>query len=440
MKLLDRLNSSLNRYLKRYLKRFSGITFVAIIVIVAILFAAIPRVSDYLEPSPLAQPVPSPVYPQVAPDSRLVIRKNVVHLTPEEKTAFVNAVKELKATIPAGNELSIYDQMVLQHVLTMGFGEDAKSNGPQAVNPAHGRAAFLPWHRYYLLKFEQALQAIDPSVTVPYWDWTDPDALKVILQEDFLGPNGQGMTVEIPGAGTFTGGAVTSGPFADWTLNPNIHFEWQTQASFGSTLRRFVAVPPFDQYPLPKSAVEELFKFDQYEVFNALIEGAESLNRQGKLVDDWVLHAYIHTLIGGVLVEDAYPKQGPPKEIKALGTMNSIPCSPYDPIFWLNHANVDRLWAEWQDQGHTGTTFFPVTGNPFGHNLNDPMWPWDNSLSIPGNLGPGNLLTWLPEIKTDQVVTPADVLDFRALGYTYDTTRLAVAHENHYAKPLDHHS
>jgi tyrosinase len=29
------------------------------------------------------------------------------------------------------------------------------------------------------------------------------------------------------------------------------------------------------------------------------------------------------------------------------GTMNSA-SSPADPVFWLHHANVDRLWAQWQ--------------------------------------------------------------------------------------------
>src|SRR5262249_21453997 len=30
------------------------------------------------------------------------------------------------------------------------------------------------------------------------------------------------------------------------------------------------------------------------------------------------------------------------------GTMQDPMVSPKDPIFWLHHANIDRIWAQWQ--------------------------------------------------------------------------------------------
>lgn len=30
------------------------------------------------------------------------------------------------------------------------------------------------------------------------------------------------------------------------------------------------------------------------------------------------------------------------------GTMSDIPTAPADPLFWMHHANVDRLWWQWQ--------------------------------------------------------------------------------------------
>src|SRR5262249_15682315 len=36
------------------------------------------------------------------------------------------------------------------------------------------------------------------------------------------------------------------------------------------------------------------------------------------------------------------------------GTMNSS-SSPADPLFWLHHANIDRLWSIWQAKPGNGT-------------------------------------------------------------------------------------
>jgi tyrosinase len=30
------------------------------------------------------------------------------------------------------------------------------------------------------------------------------------------------------------------------------------------------------------------------------------------------------------------------------GSMSAIPTAPADPIFWMHHANIDRLWSVWQ--------------------------------------------------------------------------------------------
>jgi tyrosinase len=75
--------------------------------------------------------------------------------------------------------------------------------------------------------------------------------------------------------------------------------------------------------------------------------------------------------------------------------------SPNDPVFWLHHCNIDRLWAEWQRE-HPDQQYLPPSGTPgvvTGHGLDDPMPPWNNETTPP---------------------TPRSVLDHHALGYTYD--------------------
>jgi hypothetical protein len=71
--------------------------------------------------------------------------------------------------------------------------------------------------------------------------------------------------------------------------------------------------------------------------------------------------------------------------------------SPNDPVFFLHHANVDRLWAQWQASAGAAA-YAPTTGGPPGHNLNDAMF----DLGAPG-------------------ITPASVLDHYRMDYMYDS-------------------
>ena len=89
--------------------------------------------------------------------------------------------------------------------------------------------------------------------------------------------------------------------------------------------------------------------------------------------------------------------------------------SPNDPIFALNHANIDRLWALWQSYGHHGESHYPDSGEPYGHNLHEPMWPWDG-----GNTGVvtrQDIWNLIPRTVDD--ARPAHIIDCKGLGYGY---------------------
>ncbi|MEH1849456.1 MAG: tyrosinase family protein [Nostoc sp.] len=357
----------------------------------------------------------------LAQQAHLAVRKNVTDLTPAEKTAFVKAIKTLKTIIPAGSKLSIYDQFVAIHLGATRLIHNHKGHSDSSVQElAHENAAFFPWHREYIRRFEQALQAVDPTVTLPYWDWTDPKALNVIFNDDFLGSNGQGVTIKIPNQGNFTGGPVKSGAFSaanGWVMNPALNIDTDTGTSLGTSLVRFLRLPPASDYPLPKKDIERVLRLNDYSLFRAALEGFISVDEQGKVTPGGFIHNYIHGLVGGVQI-DASTR---PIKFKSLGTMSNIPSSPYDPVFWLHHANADRLWAEWQDNGHQGSDFYPPDGHsqPYGHNLKDLMWPWDGGMSTPKATGLGDLLSLLPKFNSQDLVRPIDVLNHRKLGYTY---------------------
>jgi tyrosinase len=77
--------------------------------------------------------------------------------------------------------------------------------------------------------------------------------------------------------------------------------------------------------------------------------------------------------------------------------------SPNDPVFYLNHCNVDRIWEAWMVRV-AGRTYAPdgttANSNSPGHNLNDPM------VALIGDS-----------------LTPADVLDPGSL-YDYDNLQV----------------
>lgn len=55
------------------------------------------------------------------------------------------------------------------------------------------------------------------------------------------------------------------------------------------------------------------------------------------------------------------------------GTMSWIPTAPSDPVFWMHHANIDRLWAKWQ-ASHAGLN--PDLPGPPGGAMSPVMDPW----------------------------------------------------------------
>ena len=40
------------------------------------------------------------------------------------------------------------------------------------VTQVHVEKQFFPWHRWYLLEFENLLRRVDPRVNLAYWDWS----------------------------------------------------------------------------------------------------------------------------------------------------------------------------------------------------------------------------------------------------------------------------
>lgn len=325
------------------------------------------------------------------------VRKNAKFLDATERENLVRAFVFMKADIvnpgasPA-DRYSRWDELVAIHRMIQ------SANAPGAafpVNFGHGGSGaygFFPWHRYFLYLLEQRLQGYVPGVMLPYWDWTDP--FGTLLVDDFLSPDGESSSNNEIRQGFFakeapgTGANMTAAP-AWW---PSSLSGWNMHDVFGSysgALRRNLnSAASLPSAPTLRSALEKT----TYPAFQNAVETGSGTSPFHQL------HNGLHGWIGG--------------------HMGNPFASPSDPIFYLHHCNCDRLWAMWQVDGHE--TEYPLSGGRDQHHRDDPMYPWVGTLG-----GYSSNVDFSPIMMRDYsslgVVTAADVLDHRALGYTYDT-------------------
>jgi tyrosinase len=238
-------------------------------------------------------------------------RKSAAALTATEKANFVAAVKALKAQTSGRN----YDWFVRTHMNYFGTVDNH--------NYAHMSASFLPWHRRYLLEFENALKAHNPAVDLPYWNWTvNRSTTGAPFTADFMGGNGSGGN-----------GAVTTGPFAGatrWRIN--------VSATSSTALRRAMAL----RGSLPiGSDVDGVMRVSTYDVspWSSASSGGMRNRVEGGLTPN--LHGRIHNWVGGHMAQID---------------------SPNDPVFFLHHCNIDRIWSRWQATWGYGTSRYQPGG------------------------------------------------------------------------------
>jgi hypothetical protein len=159
--------------------------------------------------------------------------------------------------------------------------------GPPTDYCRHGAPGFLTWHRAYLMAFEGALRSIRCNVTLPYWDWSSGPSGGV--------PEACRYPTYVNRAGATVPNPLYSGP----------------RAAGGQTARRAdIDTTAFDDLATSAQAALAATTFSSF-------------------------HDQLNGVHGGV-------------HVRTGGDMGSVPTAAYDPIFYLHHANVDRLWAQWQ--------------------------------------------------------------------------------------------
>jgi hypothetical protein len=326
-------------------------------------------------------------------------RKNFKRLSDDEKKRFVEAVVKLKNqtlhdSVLMPGMMSRYDDYPMIHMNAM-MGTNAW---------AHGNSSFLPWHRELLYRFEKDLQAIDPTVMIPYWDWTREQAAGDAgfpFRHDFIGVDGtdaqDDQVMREPGAPSPypypfdpDGWAIlmTDGPgepnylqraFGERSTAPNLPENDSVVTGVGSTFRQALAAG----------------------TYSTLRDRSEDH------------HNLVHRWVGGNMLDMS---------------------SPNDPVFFMHHAQIDRMWSLWQ-YTHPATTAYVADagGTPAGSALtfNSPteIAPWSGT-ATPNDMINGHAIhatgVWydtdlpvieIPPPSLDFIDIPEGLTSFKAVKF-----------------------
>lgn len=304
----------------------------------------------------------------------LKARKNISYLPADELQRFRVVIREMHK----------YDNYFQDE---RGFNYWARIH---ANSCQHGWEEFLTWHRLYLYHFEQQMQDVDPSVTLPYWDWTDSqdvsdqaDVQASILDMSATQPLDNGI-IPIPYRCWITAEAITNLQKTGRVSAEDIHkleriiFDPKkpNETTYNSGNRLFAAagisygshpdsdnaildelqrVNPlwhrfrwpggnssviFEAYPTP-SDIDNILKIPNFFNFGS---GPSDHHFFGAVEN---IHNLLHNFSGGA--NPAYKANQPsnPNEPQ-YGDMVAPGTTAFDLIFWGHHSNVDRLWWEWQ--------------------------------------------------------------------------------------------
>ncbi|WP_083702053.1 tyrosinase family protein [Mangrovimonas sp. DI 80] len=250
------------------------------------------------------------------------IRKNYQEMTDYERNELVNAFYELR------NGPDLVADLAQFHSDFFNFDNSADPtqldihfNLPDEPE----RQIFFAWHRMQMFEMEQAMQALNPDISIPWWDSSeDQSTSSPVWNQDFMGQFN-----------------------AAWVLNRNY-------------VNNDINLLPT---PQDVSMVQAMQDFLLYS--DALERGR--------------VHAGAHRWVGGAM---------------------PTPLSPRDPIFYLHHTFIDKLWDDWETANPGGSSFIITS-----------MIRYDGTYVFNGEVLP--------------LVDPDDIVDSKALGVFYAENQLA---------------
>jgi tyrosinase len=297
----------------------------------------------------------------------------------------------------------------------------------------HGWERFLPWHRIYLYEFEKAMQEFCPDVTMPYWDFTMPQyrparpadgeiiplALQLFLTDasieylkqkdipaDSLRPLVQKRFASWARFAAAAGKVIDArylkgvyrdrlidalldanslwyplrypGEFGKGTINTVIHYHYPS----ADDMAQIMSLRTFRDFG-GGSLYDDAFGFLDQNPHNTMHIWTGGINPDFVAPSAASGSLAANRNMAVQVIGRQFHKRSDLYTQPSNGDMFSNLTASYDPVFWPIHANIDRVWSEWQQT-------------------------WPNS--VPADLD---------AVLTPWSYTTRDTLDMRRFGYEY---------------------
>jgi tyrosinase len=215
----------------------------------------------------------------------------------------------------------------------------ANTDGWRGYCP-HGENLFLPWHRPYIMLFEQRLvetatrlaklyptrvraqyEKAARELRSPYWDWASQQAIPTALSATRVrvnAPSGGALqSVEIPNPLRYYNfpKAAINGQFGTFDSRPSI-YKCRSPQTFPGSANTALKGRSYKRW-----TYDALTRSTTFNQFSSTSSNGVSLEQ---------IHNAIHwdASCGNQFLEAEF--------------------SAFDPVFMLHHTQVDRLWAYWQ--------------------------------------------------------------------------------------------
>lgn len=219
----------------------------------------------------------------------------------------------------------------------------------------HGNWYFLPWHRAYILMYERVIRDLtkNNNFALPFWDWTTNPVMPPV----FLTPK---------------------------TPDGKTNWLFVNDKDFGQNWKRtWPAKKPMPNDQVGPAVLQAILQSTDYEEFGTSRPPDQNNLDQSWIVDqnsgdqgtlEGLAHNMVHNNIGGWMPSAS---------------------SPRDPLFFMHHGNIDRIWALWNSLGN--------------QNSSEPLW---NDMTFQNNFLNVDGSSWSPKVS--------DLYVPEQLGYTYN--------------------